>query len=58
MKIALTGDSILQRRLNSREDATLRPLFDLIRKLSYNGWCGAEYRDTGDGFDWMPAREI
>lgn len=31
MKIALTGDSILQRRLNSREDATLRPLFDLIR---------------------------
>lgn len=31
MKIALTGDSILQRRLNSREDETLRPLFDLIR---------------------------
>lgn len=31
MKIALTGDSILQRRLNSLEDATLRPLFDLIR---------------------------
>ncbi|MEP9319720.1 CapA family protein [Pseudomonas sp. LABIM340] len=31
MKIALTGDSILQRRLNSREDETLRPLFDLLR---------------------------
>lgn len=31
MKIALTGDSILQRRLNSRDDETLRPLFDLLR---------------------------
>jgi hypothetical protein len=27
----LTGDSILQRRLNSREDAELRPLFDKVR---------------------------
>lgn len=31
MKIALTGDSILQRRLHSRADQTLSPLFDLIR---------------------------
>ncbi|QCI09978.1 CapA family protein [Pseudomonas putida] len=31
MKIALTGDSILQRRLHSRDDQTLSPLFDLIR---------------------------
>jgi poly-gamma-glutamate capsule biosynthesis protein CapA/YwtB (metallophosphatase superfamily) len=31
LQIALTGDSILQRRLLSRRDATLRPLFDLIR---------------------------
>ncbi|KAB8123138.1 CapA family protein [Komagataeibacter medellinensis] len=31
MRIALTGDSILLRRLNSLEDETLLPLFDLIR---------------------------
>lgn len=31
MKIALTGDSIVQRRLHSRADQTLSPLFDLIR---------------------------
>ncbi|WEZ88710.1 CapA family protein [Pseudomonas sp. NyZ480] len=31
MKIALTGDSILQRRLHSRDDQALSPLFDLIR---------------------------
>ncbi|HEY8612000.1 MAG TPA: CapA family protein, partial [Roseomonas sp.] len=31
LRIALTGDSILQRRLLSRRDPVLRPLFDLIR---------------------------
>ncbi|MFC0407259.1 CapA family protein [Roseomonas elaeocarpi] len=31
LRLALTGDSILQRRLLSRSDETLRPLFDLIR---------------------------
>ncbi|MFT9015215.1 MAG: CapA family protein [Acetobacter sp.] len=31
MKIALTGDSILFRRLNSLTDPVIRPLFDLIR---------------------------
>nr|WP_246385191.1 CapA family protein [Gluconacetobacter asukensis] len=31
MKIGLTGDSILFRRLNSTQDAEIRPLFDLIR---------------------------
>ena len=29
--LLLTGDSILQRRLNSREDPELRPLFDRVR---------------------------
>jgi poly-gamma-glutamate synthesis protein (capsule biosynthesis protein) len=31
MKLLLTGDSILQRRLNSRDDAELKPLFDKVR---------------------------
>lgn len=31
MRIALTGDSILLRRLNSLEDQAILPLFDLIR---------------------------
>jgi poly-gamma-glutamate capsule biosynthesis protein CapA/YwtB (metallophosphatase superfamily) len=31
LRVALTGDSIIQRRLLTQQDATLRPLFDLIR---------------------------
>ncbi len=31
MRLALTGDSILLRRLNSQQDAAIAPLFDLIR---------------------------
>jgi poly-gamma-glutamate capsule biosynthesis protein CapA/YwtB (metallophosphatase superfamily) len=31
LRLALTGDSILQRRLLTREDDALRPLFDVIR---------------------------
>lgn len=31
MKLLLTGDSILQRRLQSSSDAALRPLFDRVR---------------------------
>src|SRR5689334_20029869 len=31
MKLLLTGDSILERRLQSRSDAVLRPLFDKVR---------------------------
>ena len=31
LTLALTGDSILQRRLLSREDDSLRPLFDMAR---------------------------
>src|SRR5215813_6472767 len=31
MKLLLTGDSILQRRLQSRDDPVLRPLFDQVR---------------------------
>ena len=31
LRLALTGDSIVERRLLTLEDATLRPLFDLIR---------------------------
>jgi poly-gamma-glutamate capsule biosynthesis protein CapA/YwtB (metallophosphatase superfamily) len=31
LRLALTGDSILQRRLLSRQDAVIRPVFDLIR---------------------------
>lgn len=31
LTLLLTGDSILQRRLNSRDDAELRPLFDRVR---------------------------
>src|SRR3954451_7097104 len=31
MRLALTGDSIIERRLNSRTDPELLPLFDLIR---------------------------
>lgn len=31
LRLALTGDSILQRRLLARTDPALRPLFDLIR---------------------------
>src|SRR4029079_19030845 len=31
LSLLLTGDSILQRRLQSRSDATLRPLFDKVR---------------------------
>ncbi|WP_407157154.1 CapA family protein [Bradyrhizobium sp. STM 3557] len=31
LRLALTGDSIIQRRLLTREDDGLRPLFDLIR---------------------------
>ena len=31
LSLLLSGDSILQRRLNSRDDAELRPLFDKVR---------------------------
>jgi len=31
LSLLLTGDSILQRRLNSRDDTELRPLFDKVR---------------------------
>ena len=31
LRLALTGDSIVERRLLTLEDATVRPLFDLIR---------------------------
>src|SRR6187455_3331156 len=31
MKLLLTGDSILQRRLQSRDDPALKPLFDQVR---------------------------
>ena len=31
LSLLLTGDSILQRRLNSRDDAELKPLFDRVR---------------------------
>ena len=31
LRVALTGDSIVERRLLTREDATVQPLFDLIR---------------------------
>src|SRR5450631_3136031 len=31
LSLLLTGDSILQRRLNSHDDAELRPLFDKVR---------------------------
>src|ERR1044071_5947548 len=31
LSLLLTGDSILQRRLNSRDDAELKPLFDKVR---------------------------
>ena len=31
LRLALTGDSILMRRLNSRTDPVVQPLFDLIR---------------------------
>ena len=31
LSLLLTGDSILQRRLHSRDDAGLRPLFDKVR---------------------------
>jgi poly-gamma-glutamate synthesis protein (capsule biosynthesis protein) len=31
LSLLLTGDSILQRRLNSRDDVGLRPLFDKVR---------------------------
>ena len=31
MKLLLTGDSILQRRLQSRDDPALKPLFDRVR---------------------------
>ena len=31
LRLALTGDSIVERRLLTRNDAALRPLFDLIR---------------------------
>ncbi|WP_027581550.1 CapA family protein [Bradyrhizobium sp. Ai1a-2] len=31
LRVALSGDSIVERRLLTREDATVRPLFDLIR---------------------------
>ncbi|MBV9538703.1 MAG: CapA family protein, partial [Acidisphaera sp.] len=30
MRLALTGDSILQRRLLSRSDQAVRPVFDLL----------------------------
>src|SRR5215470_14363451 len=32
LRLALTGDSIIQRRLLTHDDAAVRPLFDLIRK--------------------------
>ncbi|MCA1455931.1 CapA family protein [Bradyrhizobium sp. BRP22] len=31
LRVALTGDSIVERRLLTRDDATMRPLFELIR---------------------------
>jgi poly-gamma-glutamate synthesis protein (capsule biosynthesis protein) len=31
LRLLLTGDSILQRRLNSRDDVELKPLFDKVR---------------------------
>src|SRR4029453_13611373 len=34
LSLLLTGDSILQRRLNSRDDAELRPLFDKGRSAA------------------------
>jgi poly-gamma-glutamate capsule biosynthesis protein CapA/YwtB (metallophosphatase superfamily) len=33
LRLALTGDSIVQRRLLTRKDTTLLPLFDLIRSV-------------------------
>src|SRR5476649_2512535 len=32
LRLLLTGDSILQRRLQSRDDSVLRPLFDKVRE--------------------------
>src|SRR3982751_5157293 len=31
LRLLLTGDSILQRRLQSRDDGVLRPMFDKVR---------------------------
>jgi poly-gamma-glutamate capsule biosynthesis protein CapA/YwtB (metallophosphatase superfamily) len=31
LRVALTGDSIAERRLRTRDDTTVRPLFDIIR---------------------------
>src|ERR1043165_4187639 len=31
LSLLLSGDSILQRRLNSRDDAEIKPLFDQVR---------------------------
>ena len=31
LKLLLSGDSILQRRLQSRSDSELKPLFDKVR---------------------------
>lgn len=52
MRLALTGDSILFRRLNSQKDETISPLFDLIRECDV-GFTNLEF--VANDFEGDPA---
>ncbi len=64
LRIALTGDSIIQRRLHSRADPLLAPLFDLIRgcdvgftnvEVLANDYCGDPALESGGSHFGAPS---
>src|SRR2546430_2975978 len=67
LSLLLTGDSILQRRLNSRDDAELRPLFDKVRAADVaftnleglaNDYRGDPTLESGGSHFGAPARGL
>ena len=48
LRLALTGDSIVERRLLTLKDATLRPPFDLIRGTDHGAGPTAQARQAPD----------
>src|SRR5260370_17885694 len=65
LRLLLTGDSILQRRLRSRADATLSPLFDRVRaadvaftnlEVLANDYRGEPALESGGSHFGAPAR--
>src|SRR5260370_36147812 len=67
LRLLLTGDSILQRRLQSRTDATLSPLFDRVRaadvaftnlEVLANDYRGEPALERGGSHFGAPARGL